>query len=59
MHSEEKGLCVAVIKKLNAKLNAKVAQLNVELAAIEAAEGGAVAMYVGNESCSNKRRRQA
>lgn len=50
---EERDFYVALI----AQFNAKVAQLNAELVAIEAAEGGAV--DVGSECRNSKRRRQA
>mmetsp|Transcript_5656 Transcript_5656/g.9285 ORF Transcript_5656/g.9285 Transcript_5656/m.9285 type:complete len:443 (+) Transcript_5656:105-1433(+) len=50
---EKRDFYVAMVQQVNAK----VAQLNAELVAIEAAEGGAV--YVGSECRNSKRRRQA
>ena len=46
-----------VLTRMAELLNARVEELNAELAAIEAVEGGAV--LVGSESRSSKRRRQA
>ena len=54
---QERDQCVATRDKLNTLLDAKIAILNAELAAIEAAERDAV--NVESECRSSKRRRQA
>ena len=55
---QQRDFFVAKLEKLKTLFGAKIASLNAELAAIEAAEGGAV--NDGSEECpSSKRRRQA